>query len=239
MRLKKLYDALVCWYALAMGSPSRRSLQAAALASEGLPSKALSSSSSSDSPAEHLLKLASELKERIDVLRILDGTAPQWPGITNCIELLYDVAAEASEGLKNAYQTAQQSTRQLEEVSAKLQTQEGRADEAEDALAASNSENSSLSADLEQVQCSLERVQSELAGERAEKERKVCALTPTFSEHGCFDVPCITINCVMMAMLLCYRPISQGNAILAAHNHMQPVSPKGLDIQAPDIRSIA
>lgn len=156
-----------------MGSPSKRSLQAAALAGDGS-LKELSASSSAESPAEHLLKLASELKERIDVLRILDGTAPQWPGITNCLEMLYDVAADASEGLRRAYQTAQQSTQKLEEVCGQVQTEKGRADEAEDALAASNGENTSLSMNLEQAQGRLSCLQSELADERAEKERKVC-----------------------------------------------------------------
>lgn len=159
-----------------MGSPSKRSLQAAALAREG-PSTDIYASSSGESPGEHLLKLASELKERIDVLRILDGTAPQWPGITNCLELLYAVAAEASNGLQQAYQAAQQSSSQLQAVNAQLQAESGRADEAEDALAASNSENSRLSAELEQVQGRLGRVQSELTDERAEKERKVWGTT--------------------------------------------------------------
>ena len=155
-----------------MVSPSKRSLQAAALAEERTPAQ----SDSATSTADYLLKLASELKERIEVLRILDGTAPQWPGITNCIDMLYDVAAEASEGLQYACQSAQKSASELEEIAGKLQAQQGRADEAEDALAASNNENSVLEAELEQTQTNISRLQSELADERLERERKVRGL---------------------------------------------------------------
>jgi chromosome segregation ATPase len=175
-------------------SPSKRSLQAAAIAGEG---QALSSATSADSPAEHLLKLAAELKERIDVLRILDGTAPQWPGITNCIEMLYDVAAEASEGLKQAHQAAQQLSSRLQQVNAKLQVQQERADEAEDALAASNSENNALSMDLEQTKSSLERVKSEIAQERVEKELMVCRVMMSAGSCLLWNVQItLTISCI-------------------------------------------
>lgn len=155
-----------------MASPSKKSLRAAALAEE----RPCAQSSTEDSTANHLLKLASELKERIEVLRILDGTAPQWPGITTCIDMLYDVAVEASEGLQQACQSTQKSKHALEEVSAKLQVQKFRADEAEDALVESNNENSALTAEIQRRQTTVSRLQSEIADERLERERKVCYL---------------------------------------------------------------
>lgn len=155
-----------------MGSPSRRSLLAATLAADG-PSKPVLASES-DTPTESLVKIAADLKERIAVLQILDGSAPQWPGITACIDMLYEVAGDASEGLQRAHRRAHESSTRLKELEVELDKQKGRADEAEDALAACDTENNELTKQFEQHGTTITNLKSELAHERADKERKVC-----------------------------------------------------------------
>jgi hypothetical protein len=164
-----------------MSSPSKKSLLAAALAAD-VPAKQ-APPSGTDTPVDHLLTLAADLRERISVLQILDGSAPQWPGITACIDLLYEVAADASKGLQAAYKGAQEASNRIKCLEADLDAQRSRAEESEDALAASDAENGELTRQIEYLQAKANNLQSEVSHERADKERKVCSWSASGLKH--------------------------------------------------------
>lgn len=153
-----------------MGKPSEKALRAALLAPELV-------SNGEPAPATGtIVTMAQALKERIGVLQILDGTAPEWPGIQACMESLVDLAQETSQQLHASGESREKAVAAVHAKEVEVLQLQGQLAESADALAAAEQEASHTAHEQRELTQRLDTCKQSMEQQQAKCERQVgCA----------------------------------------------------------------
>ena len=155
-----------------MVMPSERALRAALLAPEHVNPRA----SDVDHCNGDIVAVARDLKERIGVLQILDGTAPEWPGIHSCTEVLVELAQDLSRQLSASRERSAQEKVVLHARDGEILGLKEQLAESVNALEAAEADNSEMSEQCKQLTDRLEACQEKLEQQHSKHEAKVRAL---------------------------------------------------------------
>lgn len=154
-----------------MGKPSEKALRTALLA----PEHASPHTANLDTVNESLVALAQALKDRIGVLQILDGTAPEWPGIQACMESMVELAQDVSQQLQASRDTQEKAAADVFVKESKIRQLEGQLAENADALAAAEDEATRTLEEHQQVNQQLSTCKQNMEQLQIQHERKVGA----------------------------------------------------------------
>lgn len=150
-----------------MGKPSKKALRAALLAPEP-------GANGEPAPeANTIVTLAQALKERIGVLQILDGTAPEWPGIQACMDSLVDLAQETSQQLHASYESHEKVVAIVHAKEVEVHQLQGQLAESADALAAAEQEASDTAHEHRELTQQLDACKQSMELQHAKHERQV------------------------------------------------------------------
>lgn len=154
-----------------MAQPSKRALRAALLA----PECAIPQANRADilDESTDIVAMTHALKERIGVLQILDGTAPEWPGIHACTESLVELAQEVSQQLNSSRELCDKVNSDLRAKQAEVSVLQGQLAESCDALRAAEADNSILCEEQQQLTERFRACQESLEQQRSKHEAKV------------------------------------------------------------------
>ena len=172
-----------------MGKPSEKALRTALLA----PEHASPHTPNLDTGTGSLVALAQALKDRIGVLQILDGTAPEWPGIQACMESMVELAQDVSQQLQASRDIQEKAAADVFVKQSEIRQLQGQLAENGDALAAAEDETTRTLEEHQQVTQQLNTCKQNMEQLQIQHERKVgatltrasCDINASVSNHLC------------------------------------------------------